>query len=67
MARTLRKRERDAVVRIDAHTDDILTALARERNQDKKQVLASSIEMLRRQSMLDSLCEAYIDLRGDPE
>lgn len=61
------KRERDAVVRIDPHTDEVLSALARERNENKKQVLASSVEMLRRQSMLDALCEAYRDLRNDPE
>ena len=62
-----RKRERDAVVRIDHRTDEILTALARERNEDKKQVLADSVEMLRRQTILDALCEAYRDLRNDPE
>lgn len=68
MAQILRnKRERDAVVRIDPHTNEVLSALASERNEDKKQVLASSVEMLRRQSMLDALCEAYRDLRNDPE
>jgi hypothetical protein len=62
-----RKRDRDAVVRIDSHTDEILSALARERNEDKKQVLADSVEMLRRQTLLDALCEAYRDLKNDPE
>jgi len=62
-----RKRDRDAVVRIDSHTDEILSALARERNEDKKQVLADSVEMLRRQTLLDVLCEAYRDLKNDPE
>lgn len=58
---------RDAVVRIDPHTDSVLSDLAKERHEDKKKVLAHSVEMLRRQSMLDRLCEAYRELRNNPE
>jgi len=58
---------RDAVVRIDPHTDSVLSELAKERHEDKKKVLAHSVEMLRRQSMLDGLCEAYRSLKDNPE
>jgi hypothetical protein len=58
---------RDALVRIDSHTDSVLSDLARERHEDKKKVLARSVEFLRRQTMLDGLCEAYRELRNSPE
>lgn len=57
----------DAIVRIDRQTDLVLTALAKQRNEDKKKVLAESVEMLRRESMLEALCEAYTELRDNPE
>lgn len=58
---------RDATVRIDKRTDDVLSDLARSAGMDKKQVLAESVEMMRRQRLLDSLCEGYRALRNDKQ
>lgn len=59
-------RRRDATVRIDRHTDAVLSDLAKQRHEDKKRVIAYSVEMLRRASILEQLCDAYQELRSDP-
>lgn len=61
------KRGRDSMVRIDHHTQLVLTELSRQRNEDKKKIIAHSVEMFRRQTMLEQLCEGYRELRSDPE
>jgi hypothetical protein len=65
--KTPRESSSDAIVRIDKRTNEVLSNLAKQRNEDKKKVLAYSVEMLRRQQMLDSLCDAYRELRNDSE
>jgi len=56
----------DATVRIDRHTDAVLSELAKQRHEDKKKVLAYAVETLRRERLLEQLCDGYQELRSNP-
>ncbi len=57
---------RGGVVRVDARTDQMLTTLSKEIGEARNKIVAKSLELLRRQRILDSVCEGYRQLRSDP-
>ena len=63
----VKSRREGSIVRVDRHTNDVLADLVRETGEAKKELLAQSVELLRRQVTLHAMCEGYRQLRADPD
>lgn len=59
-------RVRDRTQRIDSRTDRVLSNLAKETGEAKKDLIASAVERMRREMLLDAMNAGYSKLKADP-
>jgi hypothetical protein len=59
-------RAADTSVRIDRRTSSVLTRLSEETGMDKRKLVATAVERMRRERLLDGLNAGLAALKADP-
>ncbi len=66
MSATAGAKSVDTSVRIDRRTSAVLTRLSQETGLDKRKLVASAVEQMRRGRLLEGLNAGLAELRSDP-